>query len=100
MNFPKSSYFDRNFSTLSSIIKNQFAKMEENEFLIRNFNRILEMLSDLENNMATQLSKSLSSSLNNNTFQEFALRFSNASVTWIIIYRQIWRCFKPNFKTP
>jgi hypothetical protein len=40
----------------------QFAKMEENEFLVRNFNRILEILSEL---------------VMNDTFQEFILDFKN-----------------------
>jgi hypothetical protein len=77
LNLPKSSYFDLNFSTLSNIIENQFTKMEDNEFLVRNINRILEMLSDLDNNMTSQLFVFLPTLLSNNIFQEFTLDLKN-----------------------
>jgi hypothetical protein len=39
-NLPKYSSFDSKFVTLNNIIENQLAKIEDNDFLVRNFNRI------------------------------------------------------------
>jgi hypothetical protein len=69
LNLPKLSYFDFNFSSLNNKIGNQFAKLDGNEFLVRNFNRILEMLSEL--------AESLPSLLHNNTFQELTSKLNN-----------------------
>jgi hypothetical protein len=68
-NFPNLSYFDLNFSSLENKMENQFAKIEDNEFLVRNFNRILEMLSELHEFFPILLK--------NNTFQELALNINN-----------------------
>jgi hypothetical protein len=46
-NLPEGSYFESKFFSLNNAIENQLAKIEDNDFLVRNFNRILEMLSEL-----------------------------------------------------
>jgi hypothetical protein len=69
LSLPLSSFFDSQSALLMTHINNQFIKLEYNDFLVNNFNRILELLSD---DSITQninfIVNELSNLFNNDTF--------------------------------
>jgi hypothetical protein len=76
-NLSKTSYFEFNFLSLNNMLKDQFANLVYNEFFARNFTRILEILSNVENIISPQLFNDRPSLLNINTFIDTTLEFKD-----------------------